>query len=194
VTIFFSVPAAEVETNLQRSLKNLEKMECRDTGEVCQKPPKRALRKLTRTLRANETYYDVFWWPPTPPRQRVSQGGGIVPQRSSVRITVGSVEGWTNLSYVELGRTIRFRQTLHIPHTEIPFGRGIGLDWVLYPSDVNWLRNLMGATNHVVKELPDVGITDLELGKEVEKILGRAPRLAVRTSDVPDRKPSKKKK
>ena len=75
VTIFFSVPAAEVETNLQRSLKNLEKMECRDTGEVCQKPPKRALRKLTRTLRANETYYDVFWWPPTPPRQRVSQGG-----------------------------------------------------------------------------------------------------------------------
>jgi hypothetical protein len=83
------------------------------------------------------------------------------------------------------------RGTLHIPHTEIPFGRGEGFDLVLYPSDVKWLRSLVSGTGQILRELPDMGPQRLGFEKHVQEMLEKVASLSAAPPSVPAKKSSK---
>jgi hypothetical protein len=92
-----------------------------------------------------------FWMPPAVPRQKVSGGGNIKPLRSPIWITFGTLKTNETSTFVSLTRTLEQRATMHIPFTEIPFGRGGVTDYGCYHSDLLWLRTLLG-TNQPLQE------------------------------------------
>jgi hypothetical protein len=92
-----------------------------------------------------------LWMPPPVSRKKVSEGGDIKPLRSPLWITFGTLKTNETLTFVSLTRTLEQRAVMHIPFTEIPFGRGQVTDYGCYPSDLLWLRTLLG-TNQPVKE------------------------------------------
>ncbi len=103
-----------------------------------------------------------FWMPPKVPPRKVSEGGRIVPVRSAIWLTIGSLRTNTNIAFITLTRDLEEKTTLHIPHTEIPFGRGMSSTLGVYETDLIWLRNLLG-TNAPLHELVGSQCYDAEV-------------------------------
>jgi hypothetical protein len=86
----------------------------------------------------------IWWMPPKPPPQKVSDGGkNIKPVQSEIGIDIGCLKTNRQASVVCLVREWTYNARNHIPYTEIPLLRSDSTDLGSYSSDRKWLRHLL---------------------------------------------------
>jgi hypothetical protein len=85
----------------------------------------------------------VWWMPPKPPPQKVSEGGkNIKPVRSVICITIGCLKTNHQACAVQVEREWTYNARMHVPYTEIPLLRGESSEQGSYLSDHKWLHQL----------------------------------------------------
>jgi hypothetical protein len=112
----------------------------------------------------------VWWTPPKPPPQKVSEGGSnIKPVRSEIWIVVGCLKTNHQASVIRLRREWTYNARNHVPYTEIPLFRGNSSNGGGYPSDHDWLHQLASG-----KEYP-IEYDDLAYDSKILDVLKTLP-------------------
>ena len=94
----------------------------------------------------------VWWQPPKPASQKISQGGrDIKPVRSEIWIVVGCLRSNRQASVVRLCREWTYNLRAHIRYTEIPLWRMDQSRDGSYASDHKWLRQLAPGKDYPVE-------------------------------------------
>ena len=172
VTFVYRASREQVESAARQRATNLWRVEVEASKHqaVVQKWQSEASDAETENkIRARLNYreFKYFWMPPEVARRKVSEGGRIVPLRSPIWITVGALKTNSEIAFITLSRDLEEKTTLHIPYTEIPFGRGASSQTGIYRTDVDWLRNLL-TTNILIAEFVGKKFYDSEIIKALE--------------------------
>jgi len=167
VTVVYRASREQVESVARRAATNLWRVELEPgIGKAVVQEWKSHMSDIPREneVRAGLNYHEFkfFWMPPKVATQKVSKGGRIVPLRSPVWMTVGSLKTNNSIAFITLSRDLQQRATMHIPYTEIPAGRGTSSASGVYRTDIEWLRSLLG-TNTPIAEFVGAEFFDPEV-------------------------------
>jgi hypothetical protein len=149
-TIVFNEDKAKLE---QRIVENLGQLKGVEIDGKTDKPKleKKAWRPdwpreswmATNVSQMDMESIKVWWMPPKPSPQKISEGGSnIKPVRSQIWIVVGCLKTNRQASVICLEREWTYNVRSHFPYTEIPLFRGNSSDGGSYPSDHDWLHQL----------------------------------------------------
>jgi hypothetical protein len=154
ITIIFKEDKDLLEQHIIQNLANLQGVEV-DSKTGKPSLEKRRLKPDTSNFsedseinaglaQIEDELITVWWMPPKPSPQKISEGGGnIKPLRSEITIEIGCLKTNRQASVVCLEREWTYNARLNVPYTEIPFLRGDNSNVGSYPSDRQWVHQLV---------------------------------------------------
>ena len=153
ITIIFKEDKDLLEQHIIQNLANLQGVEV-DSKTGKPNLEKRTLKPDTSNFsedceinvglaQMEDELITVWWMPPKPPPQKISEGGSnIKPVRSQITIEIACLKTNHQASVVQFEREWTYNARTHIPYTEIPFLRSDNSNGGSYPSDLQWIHKL----------------------------------------------------
>ncbi|HEY1719381.1 MAG TPA: hypothetical protein VGH42_13970 [Verrucomicrobiae bacterium] len=153
ITVIFKEDKDLLEQRIIQNLASLQDVEI-DSKTGKPKLEKRTLKPNTRNFskdsdinvglaQMDDELIKVWWMPPKPPPQKISEGGSnIKPVRSEITIEIGCLKTNRQASVVRVWREWTYNARTHVPYTEIPLLRGEDSNGGSYASDREWVHQL----------------------------------------------------